>query len=147
MNNVQMSARRPVIQNVLYGLMFLAAEAVLVTAYFFLRNPKPQTLGPRLAEAIFFCVMLIGSLFLVMAAANCIRNLLSPPTFLLNNEQIYLIGRAVPLADVSKVELCGGKLQITAGEETLTLKKTDVNVPLETIHYAIQIRREQGNLI
>ena len=148
MNDIPLTARRPFVKNALFLLGFLAAETVLLVFYLVFRNPSPVTIAQRFGESVFFCVFLIGSLFLVLAAAHCARNLFSPPTFLLDNEKLYITGyQTAELSAITGMDLSENKLVIRlSGGEELCLRQKDVNLPLSTLRYSIDVRLEQKGL-
>lgn len=144
MNNVTMTVKRPKIRNLIRQLVFAALTAVCVLGIAALYIQQPKTDFYKILCVVLFSFFSIALAFTLTAFFNAVRNLFSGPTVILTNKKINVFYYGdILLSDITGITVDKNEktmcVTLVSGKE-ITIKKMWVNIPLETLKYAISIR-------
>lgn len=144
MNNVTMTVKRPKIRNLIRQLVFAALTAVCVLGIAALYIQQPKTDFYKILCVVLFSFFSIALAFTLTAFFNAVRNLFSGPTVVLTNKKINVFYYGdILLSDITGITVDKNEktmcVTLVSGKE-ITIKKMWVNIPLETLKYAISIR-------
>ncbi|PWM45672.1 MAG: hypothetical protein DBX47_03780 [Clostridiales bacterium] len=145
MNNIKLIVRRPKSKNFIKQGIFAVLTGLCITGIVFLYLHSPKTDLQKIICVVLFTVFSVAFAFTFTALLNAIRNIFSRPTVILDNEQIevFRYGKIL-LSDIKSVSVDESKktlfLMLKTGE-SIPIKKSIVNLPLETLGYAVNIRR------
>lgn len=144
MNNVTMTVKRPKIRNLIRQLVFAALTAACVLGIAALYIQQPKTDFYKILCVVLFSFFSIALAFTLTAFLNAVRNLFSGPTVILTNKKINVFYYGdILLSDITGITVNKNEktmcVTLVSGKE-ITIKKMWVNIPLETLKYAISIR-------
>lgn len=144
MNNVTMTVKRPKIRNLIRQLVFAALTAVCVLGIAALYIQQPKTDFYKILCVVLFSFFSIALAFTLTAFFNAVRNLFSGPTVILTNKKINVFYYGdILLSDITGITVDKNEktmcVTLVSGKE-ITIKKMWVDIPLETLKYAISIR-------
>ena len=144
MNNVTMTVKRPKIRNLIRQLVFAALTAVCVLGIAALYIQQPKTDFYKILCVVLFSFFSIALAFTLTAFLNAVRNLFSGPTVILTNKKINVFYYGdILLSDITGITVDKNEktmcVTLVSGKE-ITIKKMWVDIPLETLKYAISIR-------
>lgn len=144
MNNVTMTVKRPKIRNLIRQLVFAALTAACVLGIAALYIQQPKTDFYKILCVVLFSFFSIALAFTLTAFLNAVRNLFSGPTVILTNKKINVFYYGdILLSDITGITVDKNEktmcVTLVSGKE-ITIKKMWVNIPLETLKYAISIR-------
>ena len=144
MNNVTMTVKRPKIRNLIRQLVFAALTAACVLGIAALYIQQPKTDFYKILCVVLFSFFSIALAFTLTAFFNAVRNLFSGPTVILTNKKINVFYYGdILLSDITGITVDKNEktmcVTLVSGKE-ITIKKMWVNIPLETLKYAISIR-------
>lgn len=144
MNNVTMTVKRPKIRNLIRQLVFAALTAACVLGIAALYIQQPKTDFYKILCVVLFSFFSIALAFTLTAFLNAVRNLFSGPTVILTNKKINVFYYGdILLSDITGVTVDKNEktmcVTLVSGKE-ITIKKMWVDIPLETLKYAISIR-------
>lgn len=149
---VSFRAPRPFLKSILNIVLSVAAGAVISLLFHALHSPDPQTVPGKVGECVLFCLCAVGMAFAIAFCAAGIRDLLAGPSFWVNDKRFKVFGsRPVPLSELDRIETVFDEEGKTVKELKFHLVSGDIRsfsftntgVPLETVAYAIQIRKEK----
>lgn len=152
MNNIPLILYRPKLKNLFLSIIFFIIGFLNITAVILISNAKSlDTFTDKLLNTIGFCSMLVMVLFMAFSFFNAVRNIFSPPTVVLdnNNLQIFL-QKDIMIKDISETKLIKKKNKavlkiIKKDGEEAEIKQGLISTPLNTLEYAIHIRLNQLN--
>lgn len=130
---------------ILDALMFFAAEAC-GAVLFFLFRADAVTVSEKIFQTVLVCGFIILSYFMVPGFFFSLRSLYPRAILTVTDDRVVLEKKKeILLSDLDSVECADGKrLTVKAKNgDVISLRKTDVNVPLETLEYAIKLRAER----
>ena len=144
MNNVTMTVKRPKIRNLIRQLVFASLTAACVLGIAALYIQQPKTDFYKILCVVLFSFFSIALAFTLTAFLNAVRNLFSGPTVILTNKKINVFYYGdILLSDITGVTVDKNEktmcVTLVSGKE-ITIKKMWVDIPLETLKYAISIR-------
>ncbi len=144
MNNVTMTVKRPKIRNLIRQLVFAALTAACVLGIAALYIQQPKTDFYKILCVVLFSFFSIALAFTLTAFFNAVRNLFSGPTVVLTNKKINVFYYGdILLSDITGITVDKNEktmcVTLVSGKE-ITIKKMWVDIPLETLKYAISIR-------
>ncbi len=144
MNNVTMTVKRPKIRNLIRQLVFAALTAACVLGIAALYIQQPKTDFYKILCVVLFSFFSIALAFTLTAFLNAVRNLFSGPTVILTNKKINVFYYGdILLSDITGITVDKNEktmcVTLVSGKE-ITIKKMWVDIPLETLKYAISIR-------
>lgn len=144
MNNVTMTVKRPKIRNLIRQLVFAALTAACVLGIAALYIQQPKTDFYKILCVVLFSFFSIALAFTRTAFLNAVRNLFSGPTVILTNKKINVFYYGdILLSDITGITVDKNEktmcVTLVSGKE-ITIKKMWVDIPLETLKYAISIR-------
>lgn len=144
MNNVTMTVKRPKIRNLIRQLVFAALTAACVLGIAALYIQQPKTDFYKILCVVLFSFFSIALAFTLTAFLNAVRNLFSGPTVILTNKKINVFYYGdILLTDITGITVDKNEktmcVTLVSGKE-ITIKKMWVDIPLETLKYAISIR-------
>ena len=144
MNNVTMTVKRPKIRNLIRQLVFAALTAACVLGIAALYIQQPKTDFYKILCVVLFSFFSIALAFTLTAFLNAVRNLFSGPTVILTNKKINVFYYGdILLSDITGVTVDKNEktmcVTLVSGKE-IKIKKMWVDIPLETLKYAISIR-------
>ncbi len=126
---------------------FALGEAACVLLYFLVRIEDPVTNTEKALQTFYVCFLLVFTLFMVFPIVCSLRSLYPRAILTVTDDRIILEKkREISLSDLEKAETLknGRKLYIKSRQgEVITLNRGDVNIPLETLCYAINLRAEK----
>lgn len=139
-----MTVKRPKIRNLIRQLVFAALTAVCVLGIAALYIQQPKTDFYKILCVVLFSFFSIALAFTLTAFFNAVRNLFSGPTVVLTNKKINVFYYGdILLSDITGITVDKNEktmcVTLVSGKE-ITIKKMWVNIPLETLKYAISIR-------
>lgn len=150
MNNIPLVLKRPKLKNLFRGLLFSVLGILNIVALFFILSAeKPITFLDKLLNVSGFCSMSIMALFMFFSLFNTVRNLLSPPTVVLDNNKLKVFANdELLIKDILKTELIKQKsrtlLKVTDKDKNeVIITQNLISIPLKTLEYAIHIRVNQ----
>ena len=124
-----------------------AVEAAGIVLFYFLKIDNPVTVGEKTLQTVYVCFMLVLTLFMGFTVVCSLRSLYPRAILTVTDDRVILEKkREITFAELSeaKTEKDGGKLVIkSVNGDVITLNRGDVNVPLETLCYAINLRAEE----
>ena len=144
MNNVTMTVKRPKIRNLIRQLVFAALTSACVLGIAALYIQQPKTDFYKILCVVLFSFFSIALAFILTAFLNAVRNLFSGPTVILTNKKINVFYYGdILLSDITGITVDKNEktmcVTLVSGKE-ITIKKMWVDIPLETLKYAISIR-------
>ena len=144
MNNGTMTVKRPKIRNLIRQLVFAALTAACVLGIAALYIQQPKTDFYKILCVVLFSFFSIALAFTLTAFLNAVRNLFSGPTVILTNKKINVFYYGdILLSDITGITVDKNEktmcVTLVSGKE-ITIKKMWVDIPLETLKYAISIR-------
>lgn len=144
MNNVTMTVKRPKIRNLIRQLVFAALTSACVLGIAALYIQQPKTDFYKILCVVLFSFFSIALAFTLTAFLNAVRNLFSGPTVILTNKKINVFYYGdILLSDITGITVDKNEktmcVTLVSGKE-ITIKKMWVDIPLETLKYAISIR-------
>lgn len=144
MNNVTMTVKRPKIRNLIRQLVFAALTSACVLGIAALYIQQPKTDFYKILCVVLFSFFSIALAFTLTAFFNAVRNLFSGPTVILTNKKINVFYYGdILLSDITGITVDKNEktmcVTLVSGKE-ITIKKMWVDIPLETLKYAISIR-------
>lgn len=132
------------LRSLLLSLIFALFEALGLSLYFLLKIDSPVTNGEKIFQTALICFVLILTLFMGFSFVCCLRSLYPRAILTVSSEKIMLEKkREILISELESVSVVknGKKLIIKSKNgEVITLNKGDVNIPLETLEYAINLR-------
>lgn len=139
-----MTVKRPKIRNLIRQLVFAALTAACVLGIAALYIQQPKTDFYKILCVVLFSFFSIALAFTLTAFLNAVRNLFSGPTVILTNKKINVFYYGdILLSDITGVTVDKNEktmcVTLVSGKE-ITIKKMWVDIPLETLKYAISIR-------
>lgn len=139
-----MTVKRPKIRNLIRQLVFAALTAACVLGIAALYIQQPKTDFYKILCVVLFSFFSIALAFTLTAFLNAVRNLFSGPTVILTNKKINVFYYGdILLSDITGITVDKNEktmcVTLVSGKE-ITIKKMWVDIPLETLKYAISIR-------
>lgn len=124
-------------------LIFAAAEAAGVLLYYFLKIDSPATNLEKGLQTAYVCGLIVLTLFMGTGVIFSLRSLYPRAILTVTDEKVLLEKKKeILLSDIESVSSNGGKKLVIKAKngDVISIRKTDVNVPLETLEYAINLR-------
>ncbi len=139
-----MTVKRPKIRNLIRQLVFAALTSACVLGIAALYIQQPKTDFYKILCVVLFSFFSIALAFTLTAFLNAVRNLFSGPTVILTNKKINVFYYGdILLSDITGITVDKNEktmcVTLVSGKE-ITIKKMWVDIPLETLKYAISIR-------
>lgn len=135
------------LRSILDALCCALCEAAGILLFNILKIDNPVTVGEKTLQTVYVCVMLILTLFLGFTIVCSLRSLYPRAILTVTDDRVILEKkREITFAELSeaKTEKDGRRLVIKAENgDMITLNRGDVNIPLETICHAINLRAEE----
>lgn len=140
-----LTVRPPKLKNLLYTLVFAVLLAAGIAAIIITAKAEPVTVAEKVLNCVIFAVSVAFSIFMLGGMADSIRNIFAAPTFKVSEEEIFICkyGKA-PLSELKNTELKkNGNLLIFNFNDgsSAVLKSRISDIPLETVVYAISLRK------
>lgn len=147
MNEKDLVANPRRLRSLLNALIFALCETAGVAVYLIFKIDSPVTVGEKTVQTVLVCFLLILTLFMVFPVIMSLRSLYPRAILTVTDEKIILEKkREIALSELKEISVVkNGKKLIIKSEtgEMITLNDGDVNIPLETLEYAIKLRAEK----
>lgn len=131
---------------VIDALCFLLAEALGALCFFWLRTEQCVSLADKIGQTVLVCAFVLLSAFMLPGIVFSVRSLYPRAILTVTDDRVILEKKKeILISDIVSVESAGGrKLTVRAENgDVISLRKSDVNIPLETLEYAIKLRAER----
>ena len=142
---VILSVKRPIIRNAVTALISGVIFTAALVPFLSVVGATPENFNQKILISVGFSLLWVIMLFSSGFFIDSIRNMLSKPTIVLTNDTIQIQEHEIiMLSDIAAAETFGkdGRLKLTLKDgEEITVKQSALNIPTQTVLYAINLRK------
>ncbi len=136
--------KRPKPRAVITLAVGFPVAAAVIRLMIFVAGINPGNLTGRILNSVCFVLLWICALLASAFALSAVRDLFCSPSVILDGTSLRVYGfEPLSVSDIADMETDSKcrNLFVTAGDGTvINIKQRNINIPVETLKYAIQLR-------